>query len=370
MRQSRLTRRNALGLLAGSALSLPGAGWGQGGSGIGGTGIDGGIGGTGIESGIGGTGIFGLIEGFSSIWVNDLRVEIPASAEITLNGRPASELDLALGQTVAVQAVEGADGALQATRIDATFALVGPISQIAQHQGRWIVVILGQRVVVSALTEVGNVAVGDWVTVTGLRDHRGNIQAANILATNTREAVVTGLVSADGSVAGVGVLAADGSELTAGTRATVQGPLTREVQPRIVATAMSTRPVSLFDPGQVSSLILTGLPGEQDGTLFVDGYGIAVPGVVGQFDPNIAGLEGRIHGRFQSQGGRFRSQGDPSASRQPRAPFAGSGRRGPGSQQPHRRHQPGSGSGAGFEGNTQKPRNKPFGKAGSGKGKR
>ena len=92
MRRNRLTRRTALSLLAGSALSLPSVGWGQAGSGIGGTGIDAGIGGTGIESGIGGTGIFGLIEGFSSIWVNDVKVEIPSSAHITLNGQPAGEV--------------------------------------------------------------------------------------------------------------------------------------------------------------------------------------------------------------------------------------------------------------------------------------
>ena len=368
MKQGRLTRRSALGLLAGSALTLPSGGWGQDGSGIGGTGIDAGIGGTGIESGIGGTGIFGLIEGFSSIWVNDLRVEIPSSAQITLNGRPASELDLALGQTVAVQAVEGSDGTLQAARIDANFALVGPISQIAQHKGRWIFIILGQQVVVSALTEVGSVQAGDWVTVLGLRDHRGSIQAANVQPTDSREAVVTGIVSADGRVDGVEVLLTDGSALPPGARATIQGPLTREAQPRIVATAASIRPASLFDPREVNTLILTGLPGEQDGTLFVDGYRIAVPGVLGQLDPNIAGLEGRLHGRFQSQGGRFRSQGSPSASRQPRAPFAGTGRRGPGSQQPNRSQLQRSTHGVG--GSANKPRNKPSGKNGAGKGRR
>ena len=364
MRRNRLTRRGALGLLAGSALSLPGAGWGQDGSGIGGTGIDAGIGGTGIDSGIGGTGIFGLIEGFSSIWVNDLKVDIPATAQITLNGRPASEQDLALGQTVAVEAVERADGTLEARRVDATFALVGPISQIAQYKGRWIFLVLGQRVVVSSLTDVVGVRAGDWVTITGLRDHRGNIQAANILPTNSREAMVTGRVSANGSVAGVGVVLTNGAALTPGMRATVQGPLTNEVQPRIVATAVSTRPAALFEPGRVNSLILTGLPGERDGTLFVDGYGIAVPGVVGQLDPNVAGLEGRIHGRFQLQGGLLRTKGGPYASRQPRAPFAGAGRRGPGSPRPHHLDH---GSTNRLGGSSNKPRPKSSGKPGSGK---
>lgn len=377
MRRNRLTRRSALSLLAGSALSLPSAGWGQNGAGIGGTGIEAGIGGTGISSGIGGTGIdagiggtgiFGLIEGFSSIWVNDLKVEIPPAALITLNGRPATELDLSLGQTVAVEATEAADGTLYASRVDATLALVGPISRIVQRKGRFALIILGQRVIVSALTDVGSVGLGDWVTVTGLRDHRGNIQAANVQATDSREAVVTGRVKANGRVSGVGVLTMQGQTLVPGTRATVQGPITDEVEPRILATHVVTRPLALFDPRRVGSLVLTGLPGEQDGTLFVDGYGIAVPGLAGQVEPNLVGLEARVHGRFQLQDGRYRVKGNPYASRQPRAPFAGAGRRGPGSSRPHH-HKPGAGHGlgGGVGSSSSKPRKKPAGKASSSK---
>ena len=175
---------------------------GKAGSGIGGTGIDAGIGGTGIESGIGGTGIFGLIEGFSSIWVNDVKVEIPSSAHITLNGQPAGESDLTLGQTVAIEAFEAADGSLQASRIDASLALVGPIDHMDQGRGRWALSILGQKVIVSSLTDSSALGIGDWVVVTGLRDHRGHIQAANIQPTSRRDAVITGAVSSDGTVAG------------------------------------------------------------------------------------------------------------------------------------------------------------------------
>ena len=201
-------RRRLLTLLGGSALSLSlgGSVWAQSGAGIGGTGIDSGLGGTGIDGGLGGTGIFGLIEGFSSIWVNDVRIEIPETAVITLNGRPAREADLTLGQTVAVEAEGDGQGGFVARRIDAAFALVGPISGAESAGDRLRLRVLRQVVEVSALTLTDSLRLGDWVVVTGLRDHRGTIQAANVARTDSREAVVTGPVSLDGRVAGVQVV--------------------------------------------------------------------------------------------------------------------------------------------------------------------
>lgn len=359
MRRNRLTRRTALSLLAGSALSLPSVGWGQAGSGIGGTGIDAGIGGTGIESGIGGTGIFGLIEGFSSIWVNDVKVEIPSAAHITLNGQPAGESDLTLGQTVAIEAFEAADGSLQASRIDASLALVGPIDHMDQGRGRWALSILGQKVIVSSLTDSSALGIGDWVVVTGLRDHRGHIQAANIQPTSTRDAVITGAVSSDGTVAGISVLMSEGQRLQAGTRATVQGPLLDRSPPQMFARAVSIRPLSIFDASRVGSLFLTGLPGEQDDLLFVDGYPVRLPGVSGQSDPGLYGLQGRVHGRFDLQGGKFRPRGGPAASMKPRAPFMGEGRRGHGAERPSHR-----GSGESLRGSDSSPHSGRAGKKG------
>lgn len=341
-------RRTALSLLAGSSLALARPGWGQGGiggtgidAGLGGTGIDAGIGGTGIDGGIGGTGIFGLIEGFSSIWVNDVRVEIPETALITLNGRVATEADLALGQTVAVEAQEDATGTLQASRIDAAFALVGPIERSRMDRGRLILHVLKQVVVVSELSEVPDLRLGDWVVVTGLRDHRGHIQAANVATTDSREAVITGPVSDSGRVAGVDIVldVSGGQALIPGTRATVQGPLTEETRRRIVATSIITRPLAVFDASRVGALVLTGLPGEQDGTLVVDGFTVNLPGVTGQADPGTNGIRGRVHGRFELNGGRYRPKGGPFASKQPRAPFEGSGRKGPGQSRPLHHHQ-------------------------------
>lgn len=348
MRRNRLTRRATLTLLAGSALSLPGAGWGQAGSGIGGTGIDpgiggtgisSGIGGTGIDAGIGGTGIFGLIEGFSSIWVNDVKVEIPNTASITLNGQRANEQDLALGQTVAIEAFQAADGRLYASRIDASLALVGPIDRISQGRGRWALSILGQTVIVSSLTDSSALAVGEWVVVTGLRDHRGNIQAANIQQTAGREAIITGPVSADGRVAGVTIVTADGTSLPTDTRATVQGPLLEGMPMHLFATAISLRPLSIFEAGTVGSLFMTGLPGDQDDVLFVDGHPVPFPGVGRQSDPGLSGLQGRVHGRFDLQGGMFRARGGPAPSMRPRALFLGAARQGHGAARPGRHAQ-------------------------------
>ncbi|RPH11312.1 MAG: hypothetical protein CBC49_009605 [Alphaproteobacteria bacterium TMED89] len=369
-------RRRLLSLLAGSALSLGlngraagqiGAGLGGTGidGGLGGTGIDGGIGGTGIDGGLGGTGIFGLIEGFSSIWVNDVQIEIPADAEITLNGRPAREGDLTLGQTVAVEAQEDGQGRLLARRIDATYALVGPISSAAPFEDRLRLIVLGQAVEVSPLNVTDNLRPGDWVVVTGLRDHRGAIQAANVALTSSREAVVTGPVSRDGRVAGMQVVYAAGTQsapslrLMAGTRATVTGPLTNEAEPRLVALTVSSRPLEMFDQRRFRVLVLGGLPGGEDGTLIVDGVRFSLPGARGRAEPWRRGLRDRIHGRFGVSTTGLRAIGTAGAPMQPLAPFAGPGRRGPGEDRPHfgkiRRTGAGIGNGSGV-GNEQNQR--------------
>ena len=353
-------RRRLLTLLGGSALSLSlgGSVWAQSGAGIGGTGIDSGLGGTGIDAGLGGTGIdgglggtgiFGLIEGFSSIWVNDVRIEIPETAVITLNGRPAREADLTLGQTVAVEAKDDGQGGFVARRIDAAFALVGPISGAESAGDRLRLRVLGQVVEVSALTLTDSLRLGDWVVVTGLRDHRGTIQAANVARTDSREAVVTGPVSRDGRVAGVQVVrlagtAADPSlSVVPGTRATVLGPLTDEPEPRLVATTVATRPLEVFDRRRFSTLVLGGLPGNEDDTLYVDGVRFNLPGARGRTDPGQRGLRDRIHGRYGASEAGLRPIGPVGIAREPLAPFAGPGRKGPGKDRPHR----GSGTGQG-----------------------
>jgi len=353
-------RRRLLTLLGGSALSLSLGGpvWAQGGAGIGGTGIDSGLGGTGIDAGLGGTGIdgglggtgiFGLIEGFSSIWVNDVRIEIPETAVITLNGRPAREADLTLGQTVAVEAEDDGQGGLVARRIDAAFALVGPISGAESAGDRLRLRVLGQVVEASALTLTDSLRPGDWVVVTGLRDHRGAIQAANVARTDSREAVATGPVSRDGRVAGVQVVrlagtAADpGLSVVPGTRATVLGPLTNEPEPRLVATAVSTRPLEVFDRQRFRTLLLGGLPGDEDDTIYVDGVRFSLPGARGRVDPGQRGLRDRIHGRFGASETGLRPVGPVGIAKEPLAPFAGPGRKGPGKDRPHR----GSGAGQG-----------------------
>ena len=345
MRRDRLTRRSALTLLAGSSLTLARAGWGQAGAGIGCTGIDAtidaGIGGTGIDAGIGGTGIFGLIEGFSSIWVNDMRVEIPETAVITLNGRPAQESDLALGQTVAVEAVTDADGTLQATRIDATFALVGPVEAVETGRSRTLLRVLGQQVELSELTDASGLLPDAWVVVTGLRDHRGTIQAAHVQPTDGRDAVVTGPVTSDGRVAGVRVALTGDQVLQTGTRATVQGPLLIATDGASVIQVRDiiTRPLSVFDPARVNDLVLAGLPGGEDGVLIIDGHALSVPGIIGQAEPGERGLRARLHGRFERRGGLFQISGRVLPSNSPRGPFRGPGRIGLGKDRPHK-HPP------------------------------
>ena len=102
---------------------------------------------------------------------------------------------------LAVEAEDDGQGGLAARRIDA--ALRSSARSAAESAGdRLRLRVLGQVVEVSALTLTDSLQLGDWVVVTGLRDHRGAIQAANVALTDSQEAVVTGPVSRDGRVGG------------------------------------------------------------------------------------------------------------------------------------------------------------------------
>jgi hypothetical protein len=74
---------------------------------------DGGIGGTGIlarDGGIGGTGIVGTVTGFGSVCVAGIEVQYDSATPVTFDGQPAGAKQLAVGQTVAIEARYGVGG--------------------------------------------------------------------------------------------------------------------------------------------------------------------------------------------------------------------------------------------------------------------
>jgi len=164
-------------------------------SGIGGTGHhDGGIGGTGNaerggiggtgnradNSGIGGTGIVGTITGFASVCVNGVEIHYDPSTPISVDGKPSTLRELAVGQIIAAHAV-GAERELTARNIAVIHAVVGPIS-ILNSETRQMNV-LGQTVHVaqsSQQDQLLNLKAGDWVQVSGHRLPSGAVMASRI----------------------------------------------------------------------------------------------------------------------------------------------------------------------------------------------
>lgn len=169
--------------LAGSIAATPG--------GIGGTGIDpGGIGGTGISpGGIGGTGIvaIGPVQRFGSIFVNGGEYELPAQTRYRVDGQPASENSLHLGDMVRVHAVERG-GRLDALAVDISHAVVGRVSRIDRSAGR--LVVLGQTVQILPGTllrtaenqplPLSRLKVGDEVRISALDQGAGHWQAMRL----------------------------------------------------------------------------------------------------------------------------------------------------------------------------------------------
>ena len=160
--------------------------------GVGGTGLadDRGVGGTGLDpdSGIGGTGLYGSITGFGSVCVNGIRVHLEADPVIDINGEPASEDELAVGQVVWIEARARGDR-LEAERITAQSAVVGtveaihPMARQLEVAGEQILVPASARIVDAQghpLEGLAQLVEGEMLDVSGLRLPDGRIVASRL----------------------------------------------------------------------------------------------------------------------------------------------------------------------------------------------
>lgn len=178
---------------------------------IGGTGIhDGGTGGTGSqqggmggtgylasEGGVGGTGIIGTITGFASICVNGIEIHYDANTAVSIDGRPSTVQDLAIGQLIAARAV-GKGPELTASNITVFHAAVGPISSVNREIREMHVI--GQTIQIGQLRDsdnFSNLKTGDWIQVSGHRLSSGIIVASHIDSTAPQfaEARINGYVT-------------------------------------------------------------------------------------------------------------------------------------------------------------------------------
>ncbi len=153
-------------------------------SGIGGTGVlGGGTGGTGHvadDGGIGGTGIIGVITGFASICVNGIEVHYDSNTPVSIDGRPTSVRDLAVGQVIAARTL-GMGHELMARNITVMHAAIGPIGHLNPETGE--IRVLNQAVHIektAELSHASNMKTGDWVQVSGHRLSNGAIVASRI----------------------------------------------------------------------------------------------------------------------------------------------------------------------------------------------
>jgi hypothetical protein len=150
--------------------------------------------------------VSGPIDAFGSLHVNGLVLDT-SRAQVRIDGRPASEADLRLGQMIrAVARVEGTAAA--ALSIDYEENVVGPVAGVDAAAGEFTV--LGQRVRVTATTRfdggrlnrIGDLRAGDRVAVSGLMLPGDTVLATYVgRAAATEPFEVTAVVTAVGPAA-------------------------------------------------------------------------------------------------------------------------------------------------------------------------
>ena len=204
-----------------------------------------GLGGTGVvaqreERGLGGTGIVGVVTGFGSICVNGFEVQLAADTRVTVEGLPANEGDVRLGQLVTIEAFAGAGG-LAAAKVDVAVAVAGPVSAIARDRSQ--LTVAGQTVAVANFAgsaDVSAVRRGDWVVVSGLRRADDAITGTSIvrLPRRGREVFVSGTARANAGRVEIGGLTINSPQVSAGASVAVRGTLSGgTLRPRAVQTA-------------------------------------------------------------------------------------------------------------------------------------
>ena len=145
-----------------------------------------------LTSGIDGGGVRspvaaqGPIQGFGSIIVNDVHYEL-TGATISVNGAPATESDLALGQHVTLMGSVDASGSATADSVVFEANVQGPVDSVNLAAGD--LVLMGQRIISDAQTvfdlgasapELASVEVGDLLRVSGFTAAGGALQATRI----------------------------------------------------------------------------------------------------------------------------------------------------------------------------------------------
>jgi hypothetical protein len=233
--------------------------------GLGGSGIstgDRGLGGSGMRAGI-----IGVVTGFASLCVNGFEVELDETSVVTVEGHPATQADVHLGQLVVIEA-EAAGGKLRAASVDVRLAAMGPVSTVSDD-GKTLT-LLGQTVRMSELpgARPEKIAPGDWVAVSGLRGADTAIEGSSVvrLPQPGERAMVAGIVR-EGRVAGLEIGALAIGPLPNGRPAFAPGDAVvvegRPVEGRIAVEQVRPQLEARFTAGVRDLSLQTFMPGER-----------------------------------------------------------------------------------------------------------
>ncbi len=135
------------------------------------------------NGGIHGTGVqavqVGPIDAFGSVFVNGIRYDTNA-AVFLINGQPATQNDLAIGQVIRIEANSPSNEAMQVEYVE---TVKGPVQSIDVANNSFVA--LGQTIQITSTTEFDEVTfaallVGDIVEVSGFRDVNKVIRATYV----------------------------------------------------------------------------------------------------------------------------------------------------------------------------------------------
>ena len=227
---------------------------GEGGDGLGGTGVYSLEGG----DGIGGTGIVGTLARLDRLEVNGLEIGLDESTRIELDGRPAGPAALAPGQVVEVLA-SGPLQALQAQRIEVRHALAGPLQQ--QRPG--LLRVAGVDVRLQAGTRFAarlGPEPGQWLQISGYWDPGGQLHATRIEPGRPGRWIFSGVARESGAGWQLAGRALAPDPALAGQLSGRRLWLSTGSAPdRLTVSAADLRPPRPFE-GRVARLVVRGFP--------------------------------------------------------------------------------------------------------------
>ena len=242
------------------------------------------------ERGIGGTGspagLVGTITGFASICLNGLEVAYDPAAMIEVDGTTQPASTLRIGEVATIRATAPTPHAgLVAQTLSVRHAVSGPIEAVlvpGPDLAGLDLIVAGQHVrLVSIAPGAAPLAVGDWVTISGLRDPSLTIIASRIDRRAPGEVVLTGRL-----------VLGEGSARIAGTR--LRGTLPATLDGQIVTV------VGAYRGGVLAADALTparpALAAGIAGTLVLETYAHAQDGRLALADGTLADLPAGLGG--------------------------------------------------------------------------